>query len=1287
MAKGRRPFATHSAAGQNLPPSALRLMRTGRSSSCLVDAISVPLVRNSSGAFLTKSSNFHCSTLLSKPQKRRALVGQLCRTDEAHKQLYMQPPSPLKKRARLPARAEPPDVQSSAPAKKRHRTVLEETVAAEKACVAAEIVTDAVQASPRAPIEDLTETAAEAKAEEPKEAAAHAEPETEVGEVAMAGEVEAAATEALHGGTCAANGAELQCAPAVRADPPVASSTTLASKSVAAARAARPYSFSVRVESSGNASDGVDPGVGATGTAPAALGESPALLKTYCFPGSYSFEDRTGAANAAESPTVESDEAATKGKKPAKSYPFSLDAFQRESIRCIERGENVLVAAHTSAGKTVVAEYAIAMSLRDKQRVIYTSPIKALSNQKFREFSEEFIDVGLMTGDVTINKNASCLIMTTEIYRSMLYRGSEVVREVAWVIFDEVHAMRSKDRGTVWEESFILSPENVHFIFLSATIPNAREFSEWIAKLKNKPCHTIYTDTRPVPLQHYIFPKGGAGLHLVVDDKGQFRPDSFEQAMSAFGNKSGGPGDQAGSSGGTKRDKRRGRGSGGAPGDKSDCFKVITTIMDRNFYPVIVFSFARRECESLALQVSKLDFNSDTEKELVRNVYESAVESLMAEDRDLPQVAAALPLLERGIGIHHAGLLPVVKEVVEILFQEGLIKALFATETFSMGLNMPAKTVVFTELRKFDGETTRYISSGEYVQMSGRAGRRGLDASGIAILMCGEQIEPKIAKEMMCGSAEPLNSSFRLGYNMLLNLLRAEEANPEYVIARSFAQFQGDRALPENEAKVVELESERDAIVIGAQSEEIDEKAVRDYCRLRDVAEKLRAEMRDVVHKPQYVVPFLQPGRLVRIRERKSRNDFGWGVVVKCIRRANVIDKKEKDERFYVDVLVRCMPESGEGKRPRPFKGPVVIPLQEGSVRNAKVRTSDDPKKTSKGDGSAVVNGGGLGGRLGSKDEWIVVSFSLRDLDGVSAIRVFKPEDLRPIDNRASVGSSVCEALRRLPGGPPMLDPLGDMEISEESFGILLRKLEAIEEAMKASPLTSSRQASKLMGLWKQKSEVIDKIKEAKLKVKLGQGLMFKDDLKQMKRVLRRLDFITEDGVIEVKGRLACEVNTADELVLTELLLGGALNDMTPEILVAVCSCFVVDESKKDEAPDMEKELQNAFNALRAVCTRVATVKKESKIHIDVEEYVDSFSPVAMKVVYNWCLGKSFAEVCQLTQMFEGAIVRCMRRLEELLRQLVTAAKSIGNSELEQKIEQGSEKLKRGIAFQSSLYT
>ena len=416
-----------------------------------------------------------------------------------------------------------------------------------------------------------------------------------------------------------------------------------------------------------------------------------------------------------QSPAVAASSSSKKHSAPAKTYKFKLDTFQQEAVDYIERGESVLVAAHTSAGKTAVAEYAIAKSLRDGQRVIYTSPIKALSNQKYRDLQEEFGDVGLMTGDMTINPNATCLIMTTEILRSMLYRGSEVMREVAWVVYDEVHYMRDKERGVVWEESIILLPHKVRFVFLSATIPNAPEFVGWVAKLHHQPCHVVYTDYRPVPLQHFVFPAAAEGLFLVVDDKGNFKEDSFQKAMSTL---------QAPQEG---DDKKKGdkKVAGAKTQQSSDLFKIVRLIMERDLDPCIVFSFSKKECETFALQMARLDFNSKEEKELVAQVFDNALESLSEDDRALPQIVTILPLLKRGIGIHHGGLLPILKEVLEILFQEGLIKCLFATETFSIGINMPAKTVVFTSTRKFDGTDFRWITSGEYIQMSGRAGRRG----------------------------------------------------------------------------------------------------------------------------------------------------------------------------------------------------------------------------------------------------------------------------------------------------------------------------------------------------------------------------------------------------------------------------------------------------------------------------------------------------------------------------------------------------------------------------------
>ena len=318
-------------------------------------------------------------------------------------------------------------------------------------------------------------------------------------------------------------------------------------------------------------------------------------------------------------------------------------------------------------------------------------------------------------------------------------------------------------------------------VFLSATIPNAMEFAEWICKMKVQPCHVVYTDFRPTPLQHYLFPTGGDGIHLVVDEKGTFREANFQRAISSLADIKG--------PGGELEPGRTGKKH--AKGDKrhqatgvSDIYKIVKMIMVRNYHPVIVFSFSKRDCESLALQMSKIDFNNDDEREMVEQIFSNAISLLSDDDKTLPQIAHILPLLKRGIGIHHSGLLPILKEVIEIMFQEGLLKVLFATETFSIGLNMPAKTVIFTSVRKFDGKDFRWVSSGEYIQMSGRAGRRGLDDRGIVILMLDEKMEPDVAKNMVKGQADSLNSAFHSRQYDFEFFPRVEGMSPEYLLER-----------------------------------------------------------------------------------------------------------------------------------------------------------------------------------------------------------------------------------------------------------------------------------------------------------------------------------------------------------------------------------------------------------------------------------------------------------------------------------------------------------------------
>ncbi|KAL8871178.1 MAG: hypothetical protein Q9174_002936 [Haloplaca sp. 1 TL-2023] len=937
-------------------------------------------------------------------------------------------------------------------------------------------------------------------------------------------------------------------------------------------------------------------------------------------------------------------------EKPAREWPFKLDPFQEVSIMSIERGESVLVSAHTSAGKTVVAEYAIAQCLKNNQRVIYTSPIKALSNQKYREFAAEFGDVGLMTGDVTINPTATCLVMTTEILRSMLYRGSEIMREVAWVVFDEIHYMRDKARGVVWEETIILLPDKVRYVFLSATIPNAMQFAEWITKTHGQPCHVVYTDFRPTPLQHYFHPAGADGIHLVIDEKGVFREENFNKAMTTIA-------EQQGDDPANAMAKRKGRGKdkklnkGGTKGP-SDIYKITKMIIEKNYNPVIVFSFSKNMCEAYALQMKNMAFNDDSEKAMVEKVYNSALEMLSEEDKKLPQIQNILPLLKRGIGIHHSGLLPILKETIEILFQEGLIKVLFATETFSIGLNMPAKTVVFTSVRKYDGVQQRWVTPSEFVQMSGRAGRRGLDDRGIVIMMIEEKMEPAIAKEIVRGEQDKLNSAFYLGYNMILNLMRVEGISPEFMLERCFFQFQNSASVPQLERERSELEERMDSMKI------TDESTIREYYDLRKQIDTYTKDMKSVIQHPNYCLPFLQPGRLVRIKYNNM--DFGWGAVVDFVETKNYEDERSMRK----------------GDKP-PSRSP-----QDSWTMQTLLWISETSSTATRS--HQVLPSGIRPPGAGEKGLMQVVPCLLSCIDSIGHVRIFLPKDLKNADDRNGVKKTLDEVKRRFPDGMAILDPIENMGIKDISFKKLLRKIEVLESRLLSNPLHNSPRLSELYDQYVEKVEVQDKQRAIKRQITDAQAVMQLDELKSRKRVLRRLQFINEAEVVQLKARVACEISTGDELLLSELLFDGFFNELPPELCAAVLSCFIFEE--KAEAPALKEELAKPFRELQAKARMIAKVSQESKLPVNEDEYLQSFKYQLMEVVFSWAHGTSFAEICKMTDVYEGSLIRLFRRLEELLRQMAQAGKVMGSVELEKKFEDSLLKVRRDIVAAQSLY-
>ncbi|KAM0017735.1 putative RNA helicase [Helianthus debilis subsp. tardiflorus] len=926
--------------------------------------------------------------------------------------------------------------------------------------------------------------------------------------------------------------------------------------------------------------------------------------------------------------------------KMAKTYPFVLDPFQQISVSCLERKESVLVSAHTSAGKTAVAEYAIAMAFRDKQRVIYTSPLKALSNQKYRELSQEFSDVGLMTGDVTLSPNASCLVMTTEILRGMLYRGSEVLKEVAWVIFDEIHYMKDRERGVVWEESIIFLPPAIKMVFLSATMSNATEFAEWICNIHKQPCHVVYTDFRPTPLQHYVFPMGGSGLYLVVDENEQFREDNFLKLQDTFTKQKQIGGNLSGNNKSSGRIAKAGNASGGGG---SDIYKIVKMIMERKFQPVIIFSFSRRECEQHAMAMTKLDFNSPEEKEVVEQVFKNAILCLSEEDRNLPAIELMLPLLQRGIAVHHSGLLPIIKELVELLFQEGLVKALFATETFAMGLNMPAKTVVFTSVRKWDGDSHRYVGSGEYIQMSGRAGRRGKDERGICIIMIDEQMEMNTLKDMVLGKPAPLVSTFRLSYYSILNLMRRAEGQftAEHVIKNSFHQFQYEKTLPDIGKKVAKLEDEVAKLDASGEAD------VAEYHKLKLEITELEKKMMTELTKPERALLFLLPGRLVKVRE--GGTDWGWGVVVNVVKKPppqqGSLPATSRGSSYIVDTLLHCSISSSEsGSRPKPCPP-----------------------------------------RYGEKGEMHVVPVQLPLISALSKLRITIPTDLRPLEARQNILLAVQELEKRFPQGLPKLNPVKDMGIEEPEFVDLVNQIEKLEQQLLSHPLNKSQDENQIE-CFKRKAEANHEIQQLKTKMRDSQLQKFRDELKNRSRVLKKLGHIDSEGIVQVKGRAACLIDTGDELLVTELMFNGTFNDLDHHQIAALASCFIPGD-KSSEQIHLRSELAKPLQQLQDSARRIAEIQHECKLEVNVDEYVEAVvRPFLMDVIYCWSKGASFSEVIQMTDIFEGSIIRLARRLDEFLNQLRAAAHAVGEAGLEEKFGAASESLRRGIMFANSLY-
>ena len=547
-----------------------------------------------------------------------------------------------------------------------------------------------------------------------------------------------------------------------------------------------------------------------------------------------------------------------------RSYPFPFDGFQRDACHALGEGRSVLVCAPTGAGKTVVGECAVWLALQTGRKCFYTTPLKALSNQKFGDFIARHgaANVGLLTGDNSINGEAPIVVMTTEVLRNMLYEASPTLGGLGYVVLDEVHYLKDPYRGAVWEEILIHLPEDIQIAALSATVSNAEEFGEWLATVRG---HTdvIITDSRPVPLDYLLMV--GEKLHpLFIRDGEGLKPNPAirripESRVPPARYRRRGP------------PPRRGR---GVP-DRVD---VVSVLRKEGMLPGIYFIFSRAGCEQAVRQARAMHVRLVTpdERERISEYVELRASVLPVEDHEVLGFADWRDGLEAGIAAHHAGMIPLFKETVEELFERGLVKIVFATETLSLGINMPAKTVVIERLVKFTGEKHELMTPGDFTQLTGRAGRRGIDPVGYGVVLSQPDIPLEQILRLASTRTYPLVSSFRPSYNMAVNLVRRYSIeDAQRLLNLSFAQFLADRSVTRQERQIARNQRFMDGYREHLACDRGDFDEYWSLVKKARAAEK--ATRREGSARLREQVAALRPGLVVQLRRGRAR---GRAVIV-----------------------------------------------------------------------------------------------------------------------------------------------------------------------------------------------------------------------------------------------------------------------------------------------------------------------------------------------------------------------------------------------------------------------
>ena len=915
----------------------------------------------------------------------------------------------------------------------------------------------------------------------------------------------------------------------------------------------------------------------------------------------------------------------------ADGYPFAFDDYQREACAYVEAGSGVLVAAPTGAGKTIVGEFAVFLALGNGRKCFYTTPIKALSNQKYADLVRRHGagNVGLLTGDTSVNSEAPIVVMTTEVLRNMIYARSSTLADLGYVVLDEVHYLADRFRGAVWEEVIIGLADSIQLVALSATVSNAEEFGEWLSEVRGQMA-VVVSERRPVPLYQHVLV--GPNLHDLFaglaptarEEPGEAKSEVNPALIKIAREESRFVRDDArrprGKSGRGRRSVSYGSGAYGGAAHRSRYAdaghrprslrvpsrpELVELLDDEALLPAIVFIFSRVGCDAAVRQLleSGVRLTTPAERQQIAAITERRVVGLSDGDLRALDYDRFAEALGRGVAAHHAGMLPTFKECVEEAFVRGLIKVVFATETLALGINMPARSVVLEKLVKFDGETHADVTPGEYTQLTGRAGRRGIDVEGHAVVLWQPGVDPRAVAGLASRRTYPLRSSFSPTYNMAVNLVASVgRERARTLLEQSFAQFQSDRSVV-GAARTLAKNEENIAAYWAAAECELGD--FGEYARLRaEVADleasAARERRSDRRAEALQTLSMLKPGDIIRVPSGKSH---GWAVII--------------------DPGVRHDHQS-----PRP-----LVLTEERHVRRLSLTDFPIPPP--------------IGGRMK-----IGKHFNPKDAASRRNLAAALRARLSEIDLDGKRGRQIG------------VDPEIQGHIEQRRAALQHHPCHRCPERE-----THARWAERALRLERE---------TARLQARMNsRSNTIANHFDKICLVLESLGYLTGDGGRDVSdyGRMLARIYAELDLVTAECVRAGVLAGLTHPQLAAILASLVFEARRSDEAgrrPRMPDARSNAaMIEVRRIWHEVSLVERDARLERAPEPDI-GFSEAA----YGWAAGRTLSAVLHGSDFTAGDFVRWIRQVADFAGQIADAA---GPGDLRDTARHLARSMRRGV--------